>query len=394
MEERLTQALVLIGLLLISGVIYTVNLPESSETTFARDAAEQDTAMFQEYNKATVERVEAEEEREFGDNTSLYQRLVVTIPGRGTATIEHTNLLDSGGSARFAAGDRVIVGSISQEGATEYVIVDRYRLPKLAIIVGAFIALALAFGRLRGLTALVGLCATGLVLLYFIAPQILAGKNPMLISFIGAGIIVLLSMFIAHGFRTRIRLAAASTLVTLAVSAALAWISVRMAALFGLGEADAFLLQSGYLGAIDMRGILLAGIVISVLGVLDDITTSQTAAVDELQSANPGLSWHELYGRGISIGREHIISLINTLILVYAGASLPLFLLFTVGSNQPVWVLLNSEYMAEEMVRALVGSMALIIAVPVSTAFAAWYLRKRIDPQPDEISGDKGAVVR
>ena len=130
-------------------------------------------------------------------------------------------------------------------------------------------------------------------------------------------------------------------------------------------------IQTGELSAVNLRGLLLGGIIIGALGVLDDITTAQTAAIDEISKANPRLGFRELYRSGTSIGREHIASLINTLALAYAGASLPILLLFSINEEMPMWTILNSEFMAEEIVRTLVGSSALLLAVPISTYLAA-----------------------
>ena len=147
--------------------------------------------------------------------------------------------------------------------------------------------------------------------------------------------------------------------------------AVRLASIFGMGTEESVLLQFGPLENIDLRGLLLGGIVIGALGVLDDITTAQTAVVDELRRANPRMTFRQLYAAGISVGREHIASLINTLALAYVGASLPLLMLFTINDAMPLWVTLNSEFIAEEIVRTLVGSSALLIAVPISTWCAA-----------------------
>lgn len=376
MQKRFTQVFVLLALIFISGMWYVFGLPDKSENEFSQGAAAVDTAVFGSYHKGVVSNIDEQEEREFGGNVSLYQKVTVVLEDSQRVQSEHTDLLDAAGSLRYEIGDQVIVGTITQEGETEHVIVDRYRLPLLWFVVGIFLALVIIFGRLRGFTALIGLAATGLVLLCFIAPQIIAGKDPFLVSLVGAGLIVLISMFIAHGFRLRVQLAALATLVTLAITAALSWATVHVSHLFGLGQSEAFVLQTGLLGGIDLRGVLLGGIIISVLGVLDDVTTSQTAAVDELYQADPTMSSRVLYNKAMSIGREHIASLINTLILVYAGASLPLFLLLTAATNQPIWVFLNSEYMAEEIVRALIGSIALIMAVPISTGLAALHYTK------------------
>jgi uncharacterized membrane protein len=151
----------------------------------------------------------------------------------------------------------------------------------------------------------------------------------------------------------------------------MAIIFVAIGKLFGLGSEEAIYLQLVPLEQLNLQGLLLGGIILGALGVLDDITTAQSAAVDELRKANPALGARELYRRGLSVGTEHITSLVNTLFLAYAGASLPLFILFTIYNDMPLWVTLNSEFIAEEIVRTVVGSVALILAVPITTAAAA-----------------------
>lgn len=152
-------------------------------------------------------------------------------------------------------------------------------------------------------------------------------------------------------------------------------LAVDFAHLFGLGSEDAVNLSLGQFGNIDLRGLLLGAMVIGVLGILDDVTTAQTATVEELSKANHRLGMMELYRRGISVGQEHIASLVNTLVIAYAGAAFPIFI-FIHTATQPLWVILNNETMAEEIVRSLVGSATLILAVPISTLLAAWIYSK------------------
>lgn len=198
-------------------------------------------------------------------------------------------------------------------------------------------------------------------------------------SMIGALVIALFSIYLAHGLNRRTTIALISTLLTLGIASGLAILFVKAGKLFGLGSEEAFYIQQlGSLADLNLQGLLLGGIILGALGVLDDITTAQTAAVYEIKRANSALTVRELYNRGISVGREHISSLVNTLFLAYAGASLPLFLFFTVGgSTQPLWVTLNSEFIAEEVVRTLVGSIALMLAVPITTFLAANYFGNR-----------------
>ncbi len=380
----LVHCLVLCVLVIIASAVYIVMLPSSNEQVFNKDAASFDTTSFSEYSHGKVSRVIYEQVDEGPRNKVISQQVEVLLTDTDrkgeSVTTDHTSILDKAGSVQYKVGDKVILGAMPGEVAEKYVIIDRDRMAGIYLIIALFILLAIVVGRLKGITSLVGLSITGAILLFFIAPQILNGKDPFLVSIVGAGMIVLVSMFISHGFSKRIQVSAISTLASLALSAGVAYVAIYITQLFGFGQSDAFLLETGYLGNINLRGILLAGIVISVLGVLDDVTTTQTAAIDELHQTNPDLTLRELYKKGLSIGREHIASLINTLILVYAGAALPLFLLLTLQKSQPIWVLLNSEFIAEELVRSLIGSSALIIAVPLSTLLAA-YIYKRKTPQ-------------
>ena len=193
----------------------------------------------------------------------------------------------------------------------------------------------------------------------------------MLVSLIGSVGIACTSLYLAHGLNRRTTIALMSTMITLVLSTLLAVAFVHLAKLFGMGAEESVFLQVGTLQQVNLRGLLLGGIIIGALGVLDDITTAQTAAIDELSKANATLGFSELYRAGTSIGREHIASLINTLALAYVGASLPVLLLFSINQEMPWWVIVNSEFVAEEIVRTLVGSSTLLFAVPISTWIAA-----------------------
>ena len=163
-----------------------------------------------------------------------------------------------------------------------------------------------------------------------------------------------------------------STLITLTLSIGIALLTVSWAKLFGLGSEEAFYVQVGTFANLNLRGLLLGGIIIGILGVLDDITTAQAAAIEEIHRANPKLNFFELAKRGLSVAGEHIVSLVNTLALAYIGASFPLLLLFS-QAYVPIWVALNSERVIEEIVRTLIGSSALVFAVPITTYLAAWF---------------------
>jgi uncharacterized membrane protein len=212
------------------------------------------------------------------------------------------------------------------------------------------------------------------VLAFYIVPQLLAGGNPLAVILIGALCMATFSLYLAHGFTRRTTVAVVSTLITICIALLLSVVFVAATKLLGMGSEEALYLQSAPGTSINLKGLLLGGIIVGALGVLDDITTAQAAAVDEIAKANPILSTQELFRRGLSVGGEHITSLVNTLVLAYAGTSFPALLLFTLY-ERPLWVVMNTEVITEEIVRTLVGSIALMCAVPITTLLAAYFLR-------------------
>lgn len=318
---------------------------------------------------------------EFGQ-TLLSQLLLVTLKDTGETKeiIYETSAAYAG--RILSEGDRVVIGKSIIAGEETYYISDVYRLGSLVWVGIALFILTIALVGRRGWYALAGLVISYLVIIYYLVPQVLGGAPPFLTAFFAGVAIATFSLFVAHGVYLRTTIAFISTITTIVASLILSYIVVASTRLSGLGTEEAFFLQ--YIGGdatIDLRGLLLGGILIGTLGVLDDITTAQAAAVEEIHRANPTLSYLELYKRGLSVGREHIISLVNTLVLAYTGAALPLILLFTVYP-QPIWVTLNNEVVVEELVRMLIGSIALILSVPCTTVLAAY------------LFSDKGSWIR
>lgn len=385
-RKFLNYSLIAAVLVFIGGAVWVVVMP--GHTQFQEDSASFDTTSFQSYSRGRVVEVVADTSGEQHRLSVVEQTLrVELLTGTQTGQVVTTSFSRVGSqNITFKVGDEVVLGQLEPERTNvllfdetegDYVVVDRWRLPGVITVVVIFCALALLIGRRYGLRSLIGLAMTGIVLLLFTAPQLLQGKNAIAISILSAGVIGTLGLFLAHGYKERTKLAVFSTLVSLLVAIVLSAVFVNMAQLFGLGQSEAFTLQNGYLGQVDLKGLLFGGLVIALLGVLDDVTTTQTAAVAELHNADSRMNFKELFKSGMKVGQEHIASLINTLILVYVGASLPLLLLLVAGSDQPVWTLVNSEFMAEEIIRALAGSASLVIAVPIATIVAARYLTWR-----------------
>lgn len=303
--------------------------------------------------------------------------LLLDGPERGTrVTVPSTGLNSSSDITlpTYKIGDVVVVSSTIVDGnSPQYSVVDHFRLYGVAILISLVAVLAIIFAGWRGLGSLGGLLVSLTVIGGFIIPNILQGHNPYAVTLAGCSAIAALGIFIAHGFSRRTFLALVSTYLTLIIAAALSIFAVWATNLNGIATEDASYLQQ-QLPFLNIQGVLLAGIMIGVLGVLDDITVGQAAAVEELRRANSSLTWRELYGRGIRVGREHISSLINTLVLAYAGSSF-VFIIYVAGVlNLPLWLSLNSELVVEEIVRSLVGSMALILAVPIATMLSAYFL--------------------
>ncbi len=337
-----------------------------------------------EFYRGRVTEVIEEGTDEVGGLEQPFQRLKIEITsGKEKGTTQEilygrdVTIVDD---QKFSVGDTVVLVKIYSVNGPSYFLMDGYRVPALFTALAIFIFLVILMARLKGAASLLGLLFTVLVLMFYIVPKIMDGSNPLTVSLIGAFVIAVVSLYLAHGFSRRTSVALGSTIISLGLSAVLAVAFVSLGRLFGLGSEEAFFVQLSPGGSINLKGLLLGGIIIGALGVLDDITTAQTAAVDEIHKANPALSARELYRRGISVGKEHISSLVNTLLLAYAGASLPLFMLFSLN-EQPWWVVLNSEYIAEEVIRTLVGSSTLVLAVPIATFFAAKLLvRKKSQP--------------
>ncbi len=268
---------------------------------------------------------------------------------------------------QLGVDQKVILG---YEPSTDfYFYADTDRRTPLAWLTALFAMFVIALGRRRGLLALLGMAGTVAVLIAFVAPSILDGNDPLLVAVVAASAIAFLSLYLVHGFSSITTVALAGTLSSLGLTLALSWAFFGFARFTGLASEEALTLPF-ITGGIDIASLILGGAVIGALGALDDITVTQAALVAELHFRNPGLSIRQLVTSGIRVGREHIASTVNTLLLAYAGASFPLLMLLAV-SNQSLVMVANSELIAVEIVRTLCGSIGLVAAVPITTMLAA-----------------------
>jgi uncharacterized membrane protein len=285
---------------------------------------------------------------------------------------------EAGAAVELDVGDRVRVykNQLPPEAVIGGAQVDPYsfsdfeRGRPLVLLAVVFALLVIAGGRLRGARALVGLVVSLAIVLVFIVPSIVEGNSALEVALIGSLAIMLTTISLAHGLGAKTLAASLGTATSLLLTAALASAFTELAHLTGASSEEAIFVRATSGAEISLQGLLLAGMVIGALGVLDDVTVTQASTVMAVKHANPGFSFRPLLESGLSVGRDHVAATVNTLVLAYVGASLPVLLIFSIG-NTPFVDAVNLEAVAEQIVAMLVGSIGLIAAVPVTTALAA-----------------------
>jgi len=274
---------------------------------------------------------------------------------------------------RYVKQGDVLILQYSNWSIPPYRVVTHYRIPQLMVLISVFVVVVCALTARRGVRA-IGALITSFVLLYTVSlPLMTHGYPPLPVLSVTACIILLLSIFSAHGFQRKSFVAAVGGFSSIGFAALLGSISIYFLRLNGTGVSEASYLQFGSLAGISLRGLLLGGIILSTVGILDDVTTVQTVTVKEMLETNPNLTRQQLYKHAMVVGREHIISMVNTMFIVFAGSTIPIFLFYMFdSSNIPLWVKINSDEVMEEFTRSLAGSFALVLAVPITTLLAAY----------------------
>ena len=276
----------------------------------------------------------------------------------------------------YQVGDEVVVNRIETfDGNITYRIVDYIRTTPMLVLFIFFVIVTTIVARKKGVFSLVGLVISFLVIFWFILPNILGGNNPLLVTIGGAIIVIPINFSLSHGFNRKTAYAALSTLITLCLTGVLAIIFVNWAKLTGFTSDEAGFLQALTNGLINVKDLLISGIIIGVLGILDDITISQASIANQLKAANPKIKFEELFFRTMEVGKDHIASLVNTLVLVYTSTSMPLLLLF-LNANDTFYNTINREVIAQEVIQILIASIGLIIAVPISTLISSYFFSK------------------
>lgn len=371
--------LISIGILLFITVITFLNF---TGRVFAQ--SEEPGLQPQEFFRAEVIKINKEGIKEVYGFKNLYQDLELRFldgPGKGTVV----NVVNGGESQitplqKVVVGEKVVLSKITtQENNVTYLIEDKYRLDFLPyLLLGIAILIIITAGK-KGAGSIIGLLFSLFVISKFLIPGIINGADPLYITITGSVAILFVTTYVAHGISRQTTIALISTLIALVVTAILSIIIVNITGLIGLGNDEVYSLQLNQTTShINLQGLLLSGIIIGTLGALNDITTTQAAAVFEFAKTDRKLKFKDLYMKGSIIGKEHIASMINTLVLAYAGTSLVIFIIFVLNpSRQPYWVILNSEIIFDEIVRTVVGSTGLILAVPLVTLIASWYIARK-----------------
>ncbi|MDP2638072.1 MAG: YibE/F family protein [Candidatus Levybacteria bacterium] len=330
--------------------------------------------------EAVISKIVEEERVDLNGREQLYQKLELLITRgslKGEKIIAESGNIPQANVRKFEVGDKVMVtASKDFEGKDVFYITDYIRRSSLYWLFGLFVGLTVLVGRKRGVAAILGMAFSFFVIFSFLLPQISAGKDPIFISILSSLFIIPVTFYLSHGFNRKTTAAIMGTVISLIITGILANVFLDAARLTGFASEEAGFVEALSPGLVNIRGLLLAGIIIGALGVLDDITISQAAVVHQLKQAVKNLTSGQLFSRAMNVGRDHIASVVNTLVLVYTGAALPLLLLF-INNPIPFSEVINYEILAEEIVRTLVASIGLILAVPITTFLAAYLIRKK-----------------
>lgn len=346
-----------------------VDLPDisisafGSETTRARvneiiEEGEIDLGgTLQKYQIARVELLEGQ-----------YQGIVMEMDYGRRQVLSSATYLEPGDSILVTIGAR-------PDGVLTVYFVDFVRITPLLWLTAIFALAILLISRWKGFRSLLSMAFSLTVIIGYIIPHILSGDDPLRVSIIGSIILLGVTLYLTYGWTLKTHAAVVSMVLVLLITGSLAAIFVTFTRLTGSGDENALFLLQMLDTQINLRGLLLGGMIIGALGVLDDLVTTQASAVFELRHANPSLGFGALFRSAMRIGQDHVAATVNTLVLAYAGAALPMLLMFTLGQGD-LGYLVNFEFVAEEIVRTLVGSLGLVSAVPLSTAIACLFALK------------------
>lgn len=372
------MAIFLLGSFFVFGIVHAQQTAPDQMTTMKAQVVEVTNQKLENIAGTSVNNIDQMLKVEIQDGTEQ---------GRVVA-VENDHITFKVGDIVYLTHDVNSVDNIDT-----YSITDAYRLPWIYGLVGIFIICVLIFGGKQGFRGLIALALSFLAIAYLLFPGILQGFSPVLMSIGVASVMIILGSYITHGFNKVTTSAVIGMVATIIVTGLLAYVSINGAKLTGFSTEESVYLNMDTNGSINFAGLLLGGIIIGLLGVLYDAAIGQAVAVDELHQVGPHLSRTVIFRRALRIGREHIGALVNILAIAYVGASLPLLLLFY-QSGADFSMTINGEIFATEIVRAMVGSIGLILAVPVTTIVAVFMLMNKKTASPSDANIIAGEIKK
>ncbi|HNK63550.1 MAG TPA: YibE/F family protein [Anaerolineales bacterium] len=360
-------------LLLIGAMAYTwltqVQLPGEGFSTFGADTV-----------RAEVLQIIEEGQIDLGGRAQTYQIARINIlEGEYSGImmeIDYGRRQIRSDDYLLRPGDQIIVTiSKTPDNVVNAYFVDYVRTTPILWLTLIFAIAIVLISQWKGIRAMLSMAFSLYIIIGYIIPRILNGDDPLTVSIIGSAILLGVSLYLTYGWTLKTHAAVISMVFVLLITGALAGLFVVFAKLNGSGDENVMFLMQLSETPISLRGLFLGGLIIGALGVLDDLVTTQAAAVFELHHANPNLGFRGLYGSAMRIGQDHVAATVNTLVLAYAGASLPMLLMFSLGRGDYGYII-NFSFIAEEIVRTLVGSLGLIAAVPLTTVVAIFFAQR------------------
>ncbi|HEY59936.1 MAG TPA: YibE/F family protein [Anaerolineae bacterium] len=374
-SEKIVSVIITILAIIAIIILLLIFVPMIIESTF-KDMPEAAIGFSSETVQARVIGIVEEGTTTLGDHEQPYQILEVEIlegEYQGNRIfIDYGKRQLMPGNYRLEAGNKILV-SVSvhpQTGELSAYFIDFVRGGAIIWLFLLFVIFSILIGGWRGLRSLFGILISIGIIIFFIIPQIIKGSDPVLISVIGAFIFLTISLYVVYGWRLMTHSATVGMFISLVLTSLFSSFAANLTRLTGFGDENVMFLMQQSTIPINMRGLLLAGMIIGSLGVLDDLVIGQSSAVFQLHSVNPDLSFRFLFKRAMIIGRDHAAASVNTLVLAYTAGSLPMLLLFSL-SRIDYNMLINISFIAEEIVRSLVGTIGLFISIPITTAIAS-----------------------
>jgi uncharacterized membrane protein len=361
--------LLLLAAVVLYSVFSRVELPGDGFSTFGSDTT-----------RAEVIQIIEEGEIDMGGHVQKYQVARVNILEGQYAgipmEIDYGKRQVRSDEYDLEVGGKVVVSiSKTPENVINAYFVDFVRTTPMIWLTVIFALAIIIISRWKGVGALVSMAFSLYIIIGYIIPHILIGEDPLRVSIIGSAILLGVTLYLTYGWTLKTHAAVLSMIVVLLLTGLLSALFVVFAKLNGTGDENVMFLMQLMETPINLRGLLLGGMIIGALGVLDDLVTTQASAVFELHHANPNFGFRALYNSAMRIGQDHVAATVNTLVLAYAGASLPMLLMFSLAHGDYGY-LVNFSFIAEEIVRTLVGSLGLIAAVPITTTVAIFFAQK------------------